>query len=223
MTMLRIASFNIRHGLGRDGILSLERTAAVIRATRATVIGVQEVDRFWDRSAGLDQSEELARLSGMHVIFSPTFTRGRSEYGIALVAEEPLDTEFHALPRRAGEEPRGLISARVDGLSILVTHLSQDAGARRRQIEAVLDIAEAAPPPVVILGDFNETRRGLKAFDAAGFSPGPLRAPTFPRPGLLWDRQIDFVFAGRGARVVGSKTLRTPASDHLPLVADVAL
>lgn len=223
MNTLRVATFNIRHGLGRDGVLSLERTAEVIKASGASIVGLQELDRFWARSGSADQAAELASLTGMQVRFHPAFRRGESQYGLALASDARVETVFHELPRRAGEEPRGLISARLEGLSVLVTHLSQDPAARRAQIEAVLDIAEAAEPPVAIIGDFNETRRGLKSFEAAGFASGPRRTPTFPRPGLAWDRQIDFIWAGRGARVLRSWTLSTAASDHLPLVADVAL
>jgi len=222
MNTLRVATFNIRHGLGRDGVLSLERTAEVIRASGAAVVGLQELDRFWERSGSVDQAAELASLTGMDVHFHPTFTRGAAEYGLALATHSTVETEFHPLPRRAGEEPRGLITARLDEVSLLVTHLSQDPAARRAHIEAVLDVAEAVLAPVAVVGDLNETRRGLKAFQAAGFAPGPRRTPTFPRPGLAWDRQIDFIWAGRGARVARSWTLSTAASDHLPLVAEVA-
>lgn len=222
MRTLRIATFNIRHGLGRDGVLSIERTAAVIQASGAEVVGLQELDRFWSRSGSVDQAAELARLTGMRVSFYPTFARGESEYGLALATTGEVAAGFHRLPRRAGEEPRGVISARLDGLSVLVTHLTQDDAARRVQIEAILDLAESLTPPVVVMGDFNETRRGLRAFEATGFSAGPRRTPTFPRPGLAWARQIDFVFAGRGASVNRSWTLNTAASDHLPLVAEVS-
>lgn len=221
MSSLEVATFNIRHGLGVDGLLSLERTASVIKATGAAVVGVQEIDRFWTRSESVDQADELAGLTGMHVSFHPTFSEGRAEYGIGLLSQDPAQTDYTELPREGGEEPRGVLSARLAGVTVLVTHLSQVASARAAQIEALLEIAESASPPVVIMGDFNATRRGLRRIAEAGFSFGSGRVTTIPRWG--WGRQIDFIFAGRGAEVAKVATLKTAASDHLPLRAELVL
>ena len=220
MSSLQVATFNIRHGLGVDGQLSLERTARVIDATGASVVGVQEIDRFWPRSGSVDQAEELARLTGMQMAFHPTFTRGSAEYGIGILSREPVKADYTKLPRAGGEEPRGVIAARLEGITVLVTHLSQVSTARAAQIEKLLEVAESADPPVVIMGDFNATRRGLNRIAEAGFSSGASRSTTFPRRG--WGRQIDFIFAGRGAQVIKVGTLKSAASDHLPLRAQVA-
>ncbi|MBA2726127.1 MAG: endonuclease/exonuclease/phosphatase, partial [Actinobacteria bacterium] len=99
MKTLRVATFNIRHGLGVDGRLSLDRTARVILATGAPVVAVQEIDRFWTRSGLIDQAQVLGTLTGMHVSFHPTFSRGDSEYGIALLSKSRLETHFVRLPR----------------------------------------------------------------------------------------------------------------------------
>lgn len=219
MKTFKVATFNIRHGLGTDGRLSLERTGRVILGTEASFVGVQEIDRFWSRSGGVDQAAALADLTGMHMSFHPTFTKGGGDYGLGLLSCPPIETSFEKLPRRAREEPRGVIIGRTPHFTLLVTHLSSDPAARPEQVETLLEIAEKVSPPVVVMGDFNETLRGLRAFAEAGFSPGRRRVTTFPRLG--WGRQIDFVFAGRGAEVAATGTVKTAASDHLPLRADV--
>ena len=54
---LRVATFNIHHGVGADGRLDLTRTADVISATGASVVGLQEVDRTLSaRSGWVDQA-----------------------------------------------------------------------------------------------------------------------------------------------------------------------
>ena len=53
---LRVASFNIHHGVGLDGKLDLDRIAEVVRSTGAEVVGLQEVDRHLSvRSGWIDQ------------------------------------------------------------------------------------------------------------------------------------------------------------------------
>src|ERR671917_1440378 len=53
-------SYNIHHGVGADGRLNLDRIAGVVRAEKAEVVGLQEVDRLWRRSDFVDQVEYLA-------------------------------------------------------------------------------------------------------------------------------------------------------------------
>src|SRR5687768_38666 len=53
--LLPVMTFNIHHGVGLDGRLDLARVAAVIRASGAEVIALQEVDRHYgERSAFAD-------------------------------------------------------------------------------------------------------------------------------------------------------------------------
>ena len=69
-------------------------------------------------------------------------------------------------------------------------------------------------------GDLNQGRRDLDRLLDAGFVPDA-RRPTIPS--FLPMRQVDYVLAGPGARIERSRTIRTLASDHLPLVAKVAV
>ncbi|MGH2729475.1 MAG: endonuclease/exonuclease/phosphatase family protein, partial [Actinomycetota bacterium] len=54
---MRVATFNVRHGLGRDDALDLKRTAAVIARTAADIVALQELDRNLARSEFVDQPE----------------------------------------------------------------------------------------------------------------------------------------------------------------------
>jgi len=63
----RLATFNIRHGVGADGVLDLERVAAVIEQASADVVCLQEVDRNWGARSGFqDQTAWLAGRLGVH-------------------------------------------------------------------------------------------------------------------------------------------------------------
>ena len=57
---MRLVSYNIQYGVGKDGRNDLKRIAGEIAG--ADVIALQEVERFWTRSGNVDQPAELARL-----------------------------------------------------------------------------------------------------------------------------------------------------------------
>ena len=216
-----IATFNIRHGRGLDDRVDLERTAAVLRATQADLIVLQEVDRGMARTGGADQPARLAELSGTAVHFFPTLTRGRGHYGIAIASADELDPTFHPFDRLADEEPRGFIRARWRGVTVFGTHLSLQRPANRAHMRALAAAVGATEGPVVVLGDMNAPRPGLKPLVEAGLAPSPDRHQTLNHP---WRRrQIDHVLAGHGVRVIGSRTVASDASDHRALVAGLEL
>jgi endonuclease/exonuclease/phosphatase family metal-dependent hydrolase len=217
MAVLRVATFNIRRGLGRDKLTDLERTAAAIRATDASVIALQEIDVQMTRSGRVDQRALLEELTGMQIEFWPTITRGAGQYGIGLALRDGGDAEFHRLPRLAREEPRGAILSTNGGIAIIATHLSTNGPARSAQIGSLVALAAELQQPVIILGDMNASRRALNGLQEAGFDAGR-RIVTFPGKRR---RQIDYILAGPGLRLLKTWTIDTAASDHLPLVGEL--
>jgi endonuclease/exonuclease/phosphatase family metal-dependent hydrolase len=206
-----VVTFNIRHGRGTDGVVDLDRTASVIRAMGADLIALQELDRNFPRSGRVDQPAVLAELIGMQMAFFPTVVDGNRSYGVALAAREAVDARFEPLPRIAHEEPRGVVVGRSSGMTVLATHLSTERWARAAQTRALARLARDAPPPVVVLGDLNQRSWSwsLVALRAAG-----LHGDRSWRGRARSLGGIDHVFAGRGARVVGTWTRPTTASDH---------
>lgn len=174
MSSWRVATFNIRHGLGRDGLVDLSRTAREIRALGAEVIGLQEVDvDFGERSGHADQADALGELLGMHVRFGAALDlppaepgRPRRRYGIALLStHEVLSAQWHLLPQHPSrpppKEPRGVLRTRLrrrDGeeLDVLVTHLDAASRAHRTaQVQGIVDVSRDLTGPAVLLGDMN--------------------------------------------------------------------
>jgi endonuclease/exonuclease/phosphatase family metal-dependent hydrolase len=215
---MRVATFNVRHCEGLDGKIDVERVAAVMRATEADLIALQELDRGLPRSGEVDQPAALGEATGMHVAFGATLHRTRGQYGIGIATVEELEVELEPLPRAGEEEPRGVLLAFYRGIEIVATHLTRKPASRPLQLEAVARTAALRGPRVLVLGDLNVEPKAL----------GPLADswltrcdghPTLPagRP----RRQIDHILAGPSVRILGCRTLRTDASDHRPLVADV--
>jgi endonuclease/exonuclease/phosphatase family metal-dependent hydrolase len=216
----RVATFNVHHCEGLDGRVDIARIAGVMAETGAELIAIQELDRHLPRSGSVDQPVELAAVSGMNVVFHPTLTRRRGDYGIAIATREALDVSFEPLPRIGDEEPRGLLRTVWRGVTIIATHLSRDAAAKAAQIEALADAIPGLPAPALLLGDLNAEARLLGPLEAAGLERCD-GAPTMPakRP----RRQIDHVLGGPGVTVHRCWTIRTEASDHRPLVAEIEI
>lgn len=213
-----VATYNVRHCLGLDRRIDVERVAAVVRATGADVVALQELDRGLLRSRRVDQPAAIGELAGLSVAFGATVRRRGGEYGIGLGARGSLDVRVEPLPGRPGVEPRVALVATVGGLRVVATHLSLDADVRRVQVGRLAELA-AGPGPAVVVGDLNAPRRELGPLLDAGFDAGPRRL-TF---GRVQRRQLDYVLAGPGVRHVRVWTLRSDASDHLPLVAELAV
>ena len=196
----RIATFNIRHGLGRDGRVDLARTARTIAALQVDAIGLQEVDvAYGPRSGHEDQASRLAELLGWEVAFGaaldlpPLRSDGpRRRYGVALLTPHALTGPvMHALPAHPGaparHEPRGVLHAQVtrgggDALDLLVTHLDNDLPRHRTaEVLGILRRAEGITGPAVLLGDLNAAphRPELAPLAAAGWreAADALRGP----------------------------------------------
>jgi endonuclease/exonuclease/phosphatase family metal-dependent hydrolase len=214
---LRIATFNIHHGQGLDGITDLRRIADALQPARPRFIALQELDRGMERSGRVDQPAELSELLGMEVRFFPTLEKD-GEYGIAVASADDFDADFEMLPQVGREEPRGVIVARWRGVTFLATHLSLKARPRRIQTEFLASLAAEADPPVVVLGDLNQTRDTLRPLFEIGLEPGPKRLHTLAK-GWWRRRELDHVLAGFGARVDANKSYRSKVSDHRPVAA----
>ena len=217
---MRVATFNVRHCEGLDGAVDVERVAAVMRTTGAELIALQELDRGLPRSGGVDQPAALGAATGMHVAFAATLERGRGDYGIGIATAEPLEVVFEPLPRAGDEEPRGVLRAVHRGTTIVTTHLTRDPVARPLQLGAIAERARSFGPRVIVMGDMNVGPRHLGPLGEAGLTRCD-GLPTLPaaRP----QRQIDHILVGPELSIVECRTIATVASDHRPLVAEIAL
>lgn len=237
---LRLVSYNIKHGLGMDGVLDLERVGDFLAATGADVVLLQEVDELASRSGGVDQAAALGARLGMTAHFAPFMDFQGGRYGLAILAAPPVvAAEVVALPAGT-REPRSamVVTLDVDGAPLRVAnaHLDWLADDERRVAQArallealVLDAGEGpgTPSPVILGGDLNDvpgsaTLALLQGWSAFG-RVGP-DAPTFPSDAP--NRTIDhFLIAPVGA-FPGAEVLvldEPVISDHRPVQLDLVL
>ncbi|MEA2453310.1 MAG: hypothetical protein QOG04_2020 [Actinomycetota bacterium] len=219
-TPIRVATFNIRHAQGKSGAADIQATADVIKSLEADLIAIQELDVGLRRSKRMDQPAELADRLGMHVYFAPAMSMDQGEYGIALAASDEFRATVEQLPRANDEEPRVAIIAGWRGIGIVTTHLSRSAAARNQQTDKLADLVGKLGTPAIVLGDLNQPIKSLGALTGAGLTPA--KAPMRAAKVLRRDFQIDHILVTKDLEVRKAWTIPTSASDHNPLIADIA-
>ena len=266
---LRIMTYNIKHGQTNasctqpapipgqppfpDCNLDLQASIEVIRAHEPDIVGVQEVDRFWARSAYEDEPAALSAALGLnHSCYAANLNHQPDshsnvphQYGTVILSRFPILACSNTLLRRTGNnEQRGLtlalINVRGVPLQFYNTHLHTTAADRQMQTADIAEVIDAAGDgSKVIVGDFNarpdaaELAPIYERFKDAWVEAG-VPAPDNPmgftspaRPVLNPTSRIDYAFlasqVGVDAVVVPIDQQTRLASDHYPVVADIAL
>ncbi len=230
---LRLLTHNIHHARGMDKKLDLERIARVIGQAKADLVALQEVDQRTQRTGGLDEPAELARLTGMHVSYGKAMDFDGGAYGVAVLSRWPIEqAQTHRLPGQAGREPRVALETQVragrDGpsVSFFCTHWDHQLSADRiRQARRLAELSQQAKGDLVVLaGDFNDSpasesvKHLLKTFEDAGAKKRPMLSCPADQPTI----QIDHILyrSDRKVRAVDATVLdEAVASDHRPVLA----
>jgi endonuclease/exonuclease/phosphatase family metal-dependent hydrolase len=238
---LTVMTYNIRQGRDAEEVLDLARTAEVIRAQQPDLVALQEVGRHWAAESEFrDQPAELERLLEMRCVFGANLDRDplepgapRRQYGTAVLSAWPvLASQNILLPRASAEnEQRGLLVVDIDldgtPFRLHNTHLSVRADDRPLQVEAILAEAAEAGGPHALLGDLNTSpaapelrplfERLRDAWSVAGEDDGFTYPASAPRV------RIDYILVSPPLRVGAARVPALQGSDHLPLVAELAL
>ncbi len=164
---MKLVSYNIQYGRGRDGVFDLERIASEVAG--ADVIALQEVERFWQRSGMRDQPEKIAELLGEYYwvygagVDLDASIRGddgllrnrRRQFGNMLLSRRPIQSSRnHLLPKYASLGPMSIQRSALEGMietrvgfvrfySVHLTHVSAET--RTPQVQALLDVHRRAP------------------------------------------------------------------------------
>jgi endonuclease/exonuclease/phosphatase family metal-dependent hydrolase len=233
---LRVLSYNIHHGEGVDGKLDLDRIARVIRAVEPDLVALQEVDQNVRRSESVDQPAELARLTGMRVVFGQNIPLEGGGYGNAVLSRlEVVRHENHKLPNVDAGEQRGVLEMEVAAggleqpLLFFATHLDHRRDERERlaSAKAIGELAgKQGARPMVLAGDLNATPESavMTEFGKSWQRSNAEILPTIPVDEPR--RQIDYVMLRPASRwkVIETKVIDEPvASDHRPILAIIEL
>ncbi len=229
---LTFASYNIHKAVGVDGRFDPDRIIRVLRELHADVIALQECDRrFGERESVLPK----ALLDDTPWRAAEVSRRPRSLgwHGNALLVRrdiEIVETEARA-PADARAARRGARRPQIEAahrLRVLGMHLDLSACAGATRSSAVLRHCDDCDGdcPTVLLGDFNQWGAGRRALRELREGWQVLETGrSFPsrQPLASLDRIVASPeWSCRDARVHHSASA-TSASDHLPVVARLAL
>ena len=215
--------------MGGDDIEDLDRISAVLHELDADIIALQEVGyRAQPRD---DVARYLGDTIGAATIPGITLSDEAGDYGNALLTRLQVQAVQRHDISVPGREPRGVIEARLytgqDVVRIMATHLGLRQRERQQQLAQLLAPLERPGGDLdVLLGDFNDwfrysrLRRRLNA--ALGTTT---TVATFPakHPALALDRIWARPATSVTQLAAHRSRLSAIASDHLPLVAELAL
>ncbi len=225
---IKVASYNMRKGIGTDRRRSPERVLEVLREIDADVIALQEADR---------------RFGARHAVLTPHLLDEHSDWKTVPLALRATSSGWHGnaiLVRKSAEighcealhlpalEPRGaaMCTVTVAGqtLRVIGMHLDLSGLWRRRQAAHILHTVDHCDDrhPTVLMGDLNEWSAGrgclqdfARDFDTAPTGPSfHARRPIARLDRIMASRDLKIVEAGVHASAAARK-----ASDHLPIWA----
>lgn len=235
---LRIMDYNIHYGLGSDGVVNLERIAQVIQASGAEVIGLNEVDRYFDpRSNYEDQIGWLAERLGMYYAYGPSTYKkpipasgnNRREHGAAVLSKYPIVSVSNRVHTEYDTHFRALLETKIDanGKSIYfyVTHWGVEAADRLSQAEEALKWTGERQGPKLLVGDLNAEPNAPEIETIlTGFSDAFVDLPdayTFKTTNPT--KRIDYILGNDYITFDNSNVIQSQASDHFPIVSDVTI
>lgn len=240
---VRVMTYNIHSSYDTEGRFDIEAIASVIEDSGANVVGIQEIPRGRLISGVTDQVLLLQqRLGFEHFAF---FGTTDPTWGNAVLSRYPITAVDKAyLPLVDTPMRRGYLGVTLQGgdgpILFISTHL-QHVNDRSRhdddpeadlypvhhaQIATILETWDGEQPALLV-GDFNarpdwaQVQEILDAgwvdsWSEAGTGDGFTASSDDPR------YRIDYVFHTPDLEVSDAGVLITQASDHLPLVVDLA-
>jgi endonuclease/exonuclease/phosphatase family metal-dependent hydrolase len=203
---LRVVSWNLLRRVGAG----IEDIARLVKSHHPDLLFLQEAT---------EDVAALPSLVGGHFF---RHAMDRRIYGLAAWSPQPfpqttaLRLPASVLPGRV--PPRHAQLVQFGGISFANVHLSHGQFLNRWQL---LHIASALEGPAAIIGDFNAVGPTLLPGLLPGFRDiGPRRRTH--RSANIVNLRLDRCLA-RGVAAKGSKVLERGASDHHPIVLDLAM
>lgn len=229
--MLKVASYNIRKGIGTDRLRRPERVLDVLNEVGADIVALQEADRrFGKRLSALPLDLIEAHTDYVPVPFD-TRPDSIGHHGNAILVHRSIRIVAHDVIHLPTIEPRGAVLADLSwndkDVRIVGMHLDLSGLRRRQQVRSVLAQIDARAPamPSVLMGDLNEwSRQGGCLGEFVGRHHDCHTGPSFhsQRPMARLDRIfVSPEFHIREAGTHHSLKARR-ASDHLPVWAELS-
>lgn len=227
LPIFKVASYNMRKGIGLDRRRDPVRVLNVLQEMDADIIALQEADRRFGTRASAIPLEMIEGESDYTPVMLENRPLSLGWHGNALLVRKGIEVEESHMLRLPALEPRGAVAAtlRIAGqrLQVVGMHLDISGLRRRHQARAILShLDEGEDLPAILMGDCNEWRPAggcLNDFAASHHMVDtgqsfPSRRPLARLDRIFASPQLQPVQSG-----VHSSLLAARASDHLPIWA----
>jgi endonuclease/exonuclease/phosphatase family metal-dependent hydrolase len=239
MHKLKIMTYNIHYGFGRDGCYDLDRIVRVIAPQDPDVVSLQEVDNSVARTGFDNQPRLIAEALDMDYYHCVNRFIGDGKFGIATLSKLPFThIERFDLSYRRRLEPRGTLRTDVqldqgDRLHVFNVHLGLRPWERHFQRQRLFSheilLHETVRYPVIVMGDFNDqilsvVHGAFRRYLVDPSANGSKESTFYWGP---FGFRLDRVYIDKRLLAVESYTLRNPlafqASDHVPVITTIVL
>ena len=221
-TTLRVGTFNIHGGKGRDGRRDLVRTARGLEDL--DIVGLNEVRGDWFAWQP-DQAEQLGQRLNMDSLFAPAEQVGWFDrFGNGLLSRLELTSVLRIpLPGTQRKRFRNavLTGVRWQGqiVRLLAVHVDSTVD-RERQLELISDLFLSLDEPALLMGDLN-TRADDPTLQKLLSTRGVIDVVATAESGdRRLDHGIDWILA-RGLKPIRAEVRDDGASDHPVLRAEL--
>lgn len=237
---LKLMQYNIRHGEGMDGVVNLQRIADVIRASKAQVVVLNEVDRNYDpRSNYVDQLLWLADELGMYWEFQKTSWKSAipasgnkpREFGHAILSKYPItksSTETW-LYTSYTTHFMGLLKARVsvnaNPLYVYVTNFGSTAAERLSQAQEADSLAGLGNHTwKVFAGTLADTPGSAPVNTVlTSFTDVFSGQTAYTVPADVPTSRVDYILVKSTVAAANGAVINSQASTHRPIVCDIEM
>lgn len=245
MIRFKVLTYNIHSGRDARYKYDLEAIIDVLKVSGADILSLNEVDRHWgQRSNGDDQVKVLFENLEMKSVYAAAMdlpaeegVKSPREYGNLLLSKLPIvdsktirmypnDDSSISYDGTNKTEPRSFIVAKIKvgtrEFWVIVTHLAvHNQEERMRQLEKIEKEIKGSDGPLILMGDLNSTSDSQELSILKKYLDDPSNGRGFITYYAEDPRQIDFILI-RGLECRNIKVIKSDASDHYPVVAELA-
>ena len=230
---LKIMSYNIHSGVGRDKIFSYKRIGQFLASLKPDIVCLQEMDL---RNPDLNTSEQIEALKAgyfEHFVFNPAVIEKEGDYGNAILSKFKPESVDDVDVSYSDNQPRNIqhIEFNKNGYQFIVlnTHLGLELNERAQQFTQIIELINLSKfqsSPLFLLGDFNEWLPTTKHLVKMNMKLNPISLkPTFPNSFPIF--KLDRIWYSGQAEIISARVIKTKESkhysDHYPILLECSL
>ena len=225
---LSLMTYNIHRGIGKNGKLDLNAVADVIKASNATIIALQEVERHSIRTVFQDQIKQLSVNIDMNYAYGKSINVLNGEYGNGLLSKYPIE-EYKVYDLPSYSEQRTVLRAviNVEGLKVAIynTHLGLKESERKEQLDYIMQMTSEDELDYILMGDMNTIAVKMSVLTEhmkdSALGSKKQQQSTFVEKEV--QERIDYIFVSPNMEVKDYDVVIAEASDHYPVVSEVVV